>query len=310
MIDRVPSINIRTFDLNLLAVFITLWETRSVTRAAQRLALTQPAVSHALRRLRQAVGDELFVNGKGGLVPTLRGETLIGPVREAFEQIRQALREEVTFVSATARREFNIAAGDLVEFSIMPQLVEYLGLHAPGIVIRLNPVPECGLAQRLLESGELDAVLCAQSLASTVIHSEVLMDISLTILIRKQENLHKPQFPLPLYLARPHVVIWMPDRQATVVDRTLSQYGLQRRIGAVVQNFTTMPMIAARTGYICNVPTLIAAPFAQMFDLSVHEPPLAFDTSQLYLSWHRRVDSDPAHAWFLEQIRSIAHAIS
>jgi DNA-binding transcriptional LysR family regulator len=306
----VPSINTKTFDLNLLAVFTALWDTRSVTRAGERLALTQPAVSHALRRLRQAVGDELFVSGKGGLVPTPRGETLIGPVREALEQINQALRDEATFVYTTAQREFNIAAGDLVEFSLMPALIEYLGRHAPGIVIRLNPVPECGLAQRLLESGELDAVLCARSLESAGIHSEVLMNISLTILIRKQENLQKVQFPLSLYLARPHVVIRMPDRQLTIVDQTLSQYGLHRKIGAVVQNFTTMPMIAARTGYVCNVPSLMAGTFAQMFDLTMHEPPLAFDPSQLHLSWHRRVDADPAHAWLLDQIRSTALAIS
>jgi DNA-binding transcriptional LysR family regulator len=136
------------------------------------------------------------------------------------------------------------------------------------------------------------------------------MEIGLTVLIRKQENLRETQVPLPLYLARPHVVIRMPDRQVTIVDQTLSQYGLRRQIGAAVQNFTTMPMIAARTGYICNVPTLMAGTFAQMFDLSAHEPPIAFDPSQLYLSWHRRFDVDPAHAWLLEQIRAIALAIS
>ena len=129
------KINIKTFDLNLLAVFVTLWDTRSVTRASDRLALTQPAVSHALRRLRDAMGDELFVNAKGGIVPTSRSKVLIGPIREALERIHAALRDQETFVASLAQREFNIAAGDLVEFSILPQLVEHIGQQAPGIMI-------------------------------------------------------------------------------------------------------------------------------------------------------------------------------
>ena len=126
------KINIRSFDLNLLSVFVVLWDTRSVTRASDRLALTQPAVSHALRRMRDAVGDDLFVNAKGGLVPTARCEALIGPVREALEKIGLALQEGETFVPSLAQREFNIAAGDLVEFSIVPQLVEQFGKVRAG----------------------------------------------------------------------------------------------------------------------------------------------------------------------------------
>src|ERR1700754_560553 len=125
--------NTKSLDLNLLAVFMMLWDTRSVTRASDRLALTQPAVSHALRRLRDALGDQLFVSAKGGLVPTSRCETLIGPVREALGKIEEALKDEETFVPSLARRECNIAAGDLVEFSILPRLVEQVGQQAPGI---------------------------------------------------------------------------------------------------------------------------------------------------------------------------------
>jgi DNA-binding transcriptional LysR family regulator len=110
------KINITGFDLNLLSIFVMLWETRSVTRASDRLALTQPAVSHALRRLRDAVGDDLFVNAKGGLLPTARAEALIGPVREALEKIGLALQGQEAFVPSLAVRQLNIAAGDLVEF--------------------------------------------------------------------------------------------------------------------------------------------------------------------------------------------------
>ncbi|SAL82128.1 LysR family transcriptional regulator [Caballeronia choica] len=299
------NVNIKSFDLNLLAVFMTLWDTRSVTRASDRLALTQPAVSHALRRLRDAMGDELFVNAKGGLVPTSRSEALIGPVREALEKIHQALRDQETFVPSLAQREFNIAAGDLVEFSIMPQLVEHIRQQAPGIVIRLGPVPEEGFAYQRLESGDLDVVIGGQPLKELGVHNETLTEINLATLIWKRENLSKPRFPLALYLKRPHVVIRLPDRQGSIVDQTLAQRGLQRQIGAVVQNFMAMPMVAARTGYICNVPSRMASTFGELFEMSVHEPPIAFGTSPLIMSWHKRFDGDPAHAWFLDQVRSM-----
>ncbi|CAL8476846.1 LysR family transcriptional regulator (plasmid) [Caballeronia sp. S22] len=297
--------NTKSLDLNLLAVFMMLWDTRSVTRASDRLALTQPAVSHALRRLRDATGDELFVNAKGGLVPTSRSEALVGPVREALEKIYGALRDEETFVPSLARREFNIAAGDLVEFSFIPELVEHIRQQAPGIVVRLGPVPEEGLAYQRLESGDLDAVISGQPVKEMGIHDETLAQIDLLTLVWKRENLSKPRFPLALYLKRPHVVIRLPDRQGSIVDQTLAQRGLQRQIGAVVQNFMAMPMVAARTGFICNVPSRMAGTFAELFELSVHEPPIAFDTSPLFMSWHRRFDADPAHAWFLDQIRFV-----
>jgi DNA-binding transcriptional LysR family regulator len=297
--------NIQTFDLNLLTTFAVLWETRSVTRASDRLAVTQPAVSHALRRLRDAMGDELFVNAKGGLVPTPRAEALIDPVRDALERIGRALTEVDSFVPSMARRQFNIGAGDLVEFTIIPQLVEQIGQLAPGMLIRMAPVPEGDLGQQLLESGTLDAVISAPPLRGPGVHTETLTDIGLSTLIWKRENLTKRRFPLPLYLKRPHVVIRTSERNGTVVDQTLAQQGLERQIGMVVQTFMAMPMVAARTGYICNVPHRMAQTFADLFDLSVHEPPIRFSPTPLIMSWHRRFDGDAAHAWLLDQIRAV-----
>jgi DNA-binding transcriptional LysR family regulator len=300
------KVNIASFDLNLLSIFVMLWETRSVTRASDRLALTQPAVSHALRRLRDAVGDELFVNAKGGLVPTARSEALIGPVREALEKIGLALKGQEAFVPSLAVRQFNIAAGDLVEFSIVPQLVEHLGREAPGIVVRMHPVPEGDLALAQLASGEVDTIIGGQPQKGMGVHNETLAQIRLATLVWKQEKLRSRRFPLDLYLDRPHVIIQMPPRQESVVEQTLSSLGLQRSIGAVVQNFMAMPIIAARTGYICNVPSRMAGAFAERFGLSVHEPPVDFAATPLYMSWHKRFEADPAHAWLMQQIRDMA----
>lgn len=224
-------------------------------------------------------------------------------------KITFALTDEDTFIPSLAQRQFNIAAGDLVEFSVLPQLVEQLGQLAPGVIIRMAPIPEGSLAHEQLESGALDAIIGAQSFSGQGVNNQILAEISLATLIWKREELGKRRFPMPLYVKRPHVIIRTTDRQGTIVDQTLAERGLQRQIGAVVQNFMAMPMLAARTGYICNVPHSMATTFAGLFDLSVHEPPIDFPPTPMFMSWHRRFDGDPAHAWLLEQVRSAVATI-
>lgn len=304
------KLNVDNFDLNLLAVFLKLWETRSVTRASDKLALSQPAVSHALRRLRDALGDELFVAGKGGLVPTARAEALLTPVREALAQIGFALQKGDSFVPSLAHREFRIGAGDMVEFSIAPQLIEEISREAPGILIKLVPVPEGELGHQTLEAGDIDVVLDGQAVKGPGVRNEVGAQISLVTLIWKREKLDRTRFPLELYLKRPHIIIRTPDRRGTVVDQTLSQQGVTRPIGAIVQHFIAMPVIAARTGYICNLPRGMGPTLANLFALSVHEPPLDFPPSPLYISWHTRFEADLALSWLLQKIRqAVAEAV-
>lgn len=304
------KLNVDTFDLNLLAVFLKLWETRSVTRASDKLALSQPAVSHALRRLRDALGDELFVSGRDGLVPTARAEALLVPVRQALSQIGLALQAGESFVPSLAQREFRIAGGDLVEFAIAPQLIEEIGREAPGILIKLVPVPEGELGYQMLEAGEVDVVLDGTAVKGSGVRNEVAANIDLVTLIWKRERLTKKRFPLELYLKRPHIVIRQPERRGSVVDQTLAAQNLRRPIGAVVQHFIAMPVIAARTGYICNLPSGMAPTFADLFGLSMHEPPIDFPPAPLYIAWHKRFEADQALAWLLQKIRQAVASVA
>jgi len=300
------NINIRTLDLNLLVVFITLWETQSVTRASERLALSQSAVSHALRRLRERMGDELFVLGRAGLLPTPRATELIGPIREALEKIDQAVQGDASFAPATARRTFRIAAGDFVEFLILPRLLQHISIAAPGVVIEIVPLPEPAALPLMLESGAIDLVVNTPMALGAGLRFEQLATIQLLTLIWQRERLDAGRFPLALYLERPHVVISMHDRGGNIIDRTLAAKSLSRRIGAVVQNFMAMPVIASQTGYICNLPSPIARTFADMFSLSCHAPPLEFPEPELIACWHTRFDADEGLQWLRVQIRDSA----
>ncbi|WP_422421668.1 LysR substrate-binding domain-containing protein [Pseudomonas sp. GZD-222] len=300
------NINTRTLDLNLLVVFATLWDTQNVTRAGERLALSQPAVSHALRRLRERLGDELFVAGRHSLVPTARAAELIGPVREALSRLDDVLQGSTPFVPATAQRKFRIASGDFVEFLILPGLIQHIAREAPGVMIEVLPLPSNNALPALLENGEIDLVIGTPTTLGAGLSQESITTVSLLTLIWQREGLAPGRFPLDLYLERPQVMIETHQRQGNIIDDTLQAQGLARRIGVLVQNFMAMPVIASQTGYICNLPGPIAKAFAETFGLSCHEPPVDFPAPELVAYWHARFDSDPGLGWLREQIKACA----
>ncbi|MDH4609033.1 LysR family transcriptional regulator [Pseudomonas sp. BN102] len=300
------NINTRTLDLNLLVVFATLWETQNVTRASERLSLSQSAVSHALRRLRERLGDELFVIGRGGLVPTARAAELIGPVRDALSRLDDVLQGSAPFVPAAVQRKFRIASGDFVEFLILPRLIQHIAREAPGVMIEVVPLPPSSRVSALLESGEIDLVISTPMTLGAGLRHEPITTVSLLTLIWQREGLPPGRFPLDLYLERPQVMIEMHQRDGNIIDQTLQAQGLARRIGVLVQNFMAMPVIASQTGYICNLPGPIAEAFAATFGLSCHEPPVDFPAPELVAYWHSRFDADPGLQWLREQVKSCA----
>lgn len=300
------NINTRTLDLNLLVVFATLWDTQNVTRAGERLALSQPAVSHALRRLRERLGDELFVAGRHSLVPTARAAELIGPVREALSRLDDVLQGSTPFVPATAQRKFRIASGDFVEFLILPGLIQHIAREAPGVMIEVLPLPSNNALPALLENGEIDLVISTPTTLGAGLSQESITTVSLLTLIWQREGLPPGRFPLDLYLERPQVMIETHQRQGNIIDATLQAQGLARRIGVLVQNFMAMPVIASQTGYICNLPGPIAKAFAETFGLSCHEPPVDFPAPELVAYWHTRFDTDPGLQWLRQQIKACA----
>lgn len=296
--------NSKNLDLNLLVLFVTLWETRNVTRAAERLALSQPAVSHGLRRLRERLGEELFVNGRGGLLPTPRASELIVPVREALEKIDQALQGAGRFIPAVTQRKFRIAASDYVEFAILPRLIDRIRQLAPGVVLQMQPLPAAhtGQTQSMLESGEVDLAIDVSDLPGAGLRFEHLFRIPLVTLVWQREGLPAGPVPLELYLERPHVVIGLQDHGGSIIDQMLAAKGMKRQIGAVVQNFMAMPAIAAQTGYLCNLPSPLAKALAEVFKLTIHATPMAFSEPELKLYWHARFDEDESLRWLRAQM--------
>jgi DNA-binding transcriptional LysR family regulator len=299
------KIDLKSIDLNLLHVFVILWDTRSVSRASEALSITQPAVSHALKRLRERLGDPLFISGRTGLVPTSRASFLIQPVRDALGMIRDAIEESSTFVPGSAQREFRIGMLDLVEYWMLPALVETMKLEAPGVLVHGMPLPNPQEAAAMLESGDLDVILTDKEPAEKSVRAELVYEEHLTSLVWKQECLQAETFPMSLFVERPHIVFQGRDLS---IDRALALHGHRRTIGAVAHNFLTMPVVAARTGYICSLPSRIAATFADRFGLSEHLPPIQTDAWPLFAAWHTRKHADPALQWLISKVRAVAQS--
>lgn len=301
----VSRFNIQSLDLNLLSVLVTVWETRSVSRAADRLSLTQSAVSHALRRLRERVGDALFVSGRDGLVPTPRAAEIIGPVQNALHQIATALRVRSTFEPASAEVEFRIGSNDLVESWLFSRILRLAYAEAPGAVIHSVPSPDVDATEALLESGDLDLAISRRPVSGASIHCEPLAQVGFVTMIRKHEAPSSGQMPLQLYMERSHVV-FRQDSGANRVEKALAQLGLRRRIGASVQTYYAMLATAAHTGFLCTVPAPMAGSFAHGLELSAHALPFDIEPAPLYMVRHARYSADPALMWLIDCVKRAA----
>lgn len=298
------------FDLNLLRVFDTLMDQRSVTRAAERLNLTQSAVSHALGRLRTTLDDPLFVRSPGGLRPTTRAEEIAPGIRDGLSRMRDALSPP-DFVPAHATRRFTIATGSYFCDLLLPDLVERLQAEAPGVSVRVVPVTET--VDRALDRGAIDLVLGGAVKAAPRFVEETLFDEDMVWIAAADH----PAIASPHDAARlvhlPHVVISVPrplditpaiegqlaqvfptlliDADRTPEDPLVSVYDAQTAIAVV-----------ARTNSVAMVPRRQADKAAAAGRIAILSGSVA--TAPLSMLWHHKQNADPGLSWFRATIRA------
>lgn len=302
------EINLHRFDINLLVVFLELWELKSVTLASEKMALTQSAVSHALKRLRVALDDELFVSTRAGLQPTPFANELAGPIRKALDDIRAALSIGAHFDPGTAQLNFKIAMSEIIELAVAPALVARIAREAPGILLELDTIASNRTAHELLEAGALQLVISTRDIPGAGIEHDMLADMPVVVMAPGNVPIEGPVIPMETYLAIPHVVFRPPDNRGWMVDQTLTSMGLSRKIGAVVQNYMVMAAVAAEAGYLCHVPRLLVDKIAPVLDLVPYEAPVPIRSSHLIVSSHVTYKADPAVNWLKTQLREVVEA--
>lgn len=297
------------YDLNLLPVFVTLMEERSVTRAAERLGITQPALSNALARLRLMMRDPLFIRERYGIQPTEKAEELAPIIAAALATIDDVITGQQDFDPAEAERLFTIAPNSYVEFALVPAIVARLGAVAPGIRLRLTPFGN-DLAETGVISGTTAMVLGRIADPPDNLVVQHLMDEGLGCVVRADHPDIGDSISREQYERLKHVNVLPPGRIRVGLAQTLEGQGLRREVAVSVTHFLAAPEMIAVTDYCSTLPRLICRHLAGDPRLKILPPPVDLGTFPVDMAWHIRYRHDPAHRWLRSLIAEVAREIS
>jgi DNA-binding transcriptional LysR family regulator len=293
-------------DLNLLVVLDVLLAERNVTRAASRLGLTQPAVSNALSRLRDALGDPLLVRTPHGMMPTPHALAIEAPLRDALERMQNALSGAEGFEPRTSRRTFVLAATDYVQFVLLGALVERIHHIAPNVALRVLPMTRASSWDDLETSVEL--MMTGAPKPPRRLHRRSLFDDRVVALVRAEKTFPEGAMNLARYLEMDHIEV-LPMGGQGLADEVLAKEGRSRKVALMVPHFLVAPFILLRGDYCFTLAERIARPMADLLPLSVHALPFEAPRITIWAYWHARVHSDPAHRWLRRQIALAAASV-
>jgi DNA-binding transcriptional LysR family regulator len=291
-------------DLNLLTVFRALDETRHVTRASRLLGLSQPALSHALRRLRQMFGDPMFVRTPRGMTLTPLAESLAGPIRQALTQLEGEVLDRGPFRPAELTRTFKIRTTDYLEALVSPSLLAALAVEAEHVRFAALPVGT-SLPKADLESGACDLAVAGffEDIPSGF-QQEVLFDDTFACAVRKGNPLSRAgALTLDAFCAGRHVLVAPSGELTGAVDRVLARRKRARRVVAGTSAFMVAAWICANSTYILTAPSRLLTSLAGPLGLRTFAPPISLPPIRVSQVWHERSHADPAHQWFRELVR-------
>jgi DNA-binding transcriptional LysR family regulator len=292
--------NLRGIDLNLLVTLETLLTERNVTRAAQRLHLSQPSVSVQLRKLREIFSDPLLSPAAGGMMPTARGQALLPAVRSALGEIRKVLSKSSAFEPKTAQITWQIAAADYAEQAILLPLLMKLRRAAPDARVAVRHAGHERMFKQL-ESGTIDLALLAMDSAPDHLHRHVLYKEHYVLIARKGHPALKRKLTLERFCELDYVVV-SPEGGGfrAITDTVLESRGRKRRVALSTQHFLFLPEIIAKTDLAALAPSRLVRDRTDR--LQIVSPPLAIPSFDMGMIWHERSHLDPAQAWLREQI--------
>ena len=294
--------DLRRIDLNLLVILDALLSEQHVTRAAERLHLSQPAVSHALARLRDLLGDPLLVRQGGALVATARALELTTPLAEALAQV-QALLAPNRFDPATAKRRFRVAMSDYGAAIFLPQLVRALRREAPGIDLQIVQTSREGMIDGVL-NGDLDLAAGVFPDTPAELRTTPLFEEHYTCLVDRNSLPDSGVLDLPTYLSRPHVLLEMRGSGTPEIERALKAVRERRHVAISLPHWGVAPRLIEGTDLILTVSSRGVLAIDQEQLLAV-PPPFHIPTFAFELAWHARRGGDVGLQWLSGQVRGV-----
>lgn len=288
--------DIRAVDLNLLKAFDALISERAVTRAASRIGLSQPAMSHALSRLRGLFADELFVRTQSGMEPTARAREIAPLVSAAIEHIEAALNLGVGFDPAKSVGTFTAGMAEYAEVALVGKLAAAFAEQAPRATLRLLPLTGVDAAEQL-ERGSIDAAVAHLRALPNAIESTILLRDPFVAVMRKDHPLAGRPLSLEAYASQRHVLVSPRGDTSGAIDRILVDFGLRRRIALLVATYLALPAALAESDLVAAAPSRTARQIAGIAEIAILPLPVDLAVT-VSMAWHRRSASEPAQAWF------------
>lgn len=288
-------------DLNLLIALNALLEERSVTKAADRLHTTQPAMSSSLSKLREYFGDELLVRSGREMTPTAQAEFMMGPIAEVLGVIRQAMKAKPAFDPGSAERVFRIAMSDYMASLTLPGLLDLFRRTAPKIQVDVIPSDESMLTR--LERGDIDLSISPEKYLSPDHPSELISEDNYVVVVDKNNPLIGKTITLEHYLEMRHVVVDLSsDRTSSFEDWFLEHFGISRQYVARVPVFSMVPYLIVDTPFIATMHATLAKRLAKHYDIRLVAVPKDFPVLREHMQWHRLKQYDLGLAWLREQL--------
>lgn len=294
-------INLNRIDLNLFAVFDAIYTAGSLTKAADVLCITQPAVSNSLARLRDMLSDPLFVRTGHSMTPTPVAQNIIVPAREALRLLRTSVQESHTFNPLTSEKSFNFASRDLLEVSIMPRLIGRLQEVSPGISVTNYEISRSQVVSAMA-SGSLDFFADASTFTDPHLCKQKIAEDQFVVLARSDHPLLTDGLDLDTFLKLGHIHVSHRKSGPGPIDIALDKLGKKRRVVMRGQHFLTVPSAIVKTDLIACMPYHLA----KHYDLAIYPLPLDLPAVEYFLYWHVSADHDQAHLWMREQIFEVA----
>ena len=304
------SIELNAIDLNLLVAFEALFAERSVTLAAQKLHLGQPAMSAALGRLRLLFADELFIRIGREMQPTSKALEIASGILAALNQIRQTLEANQVFDCKTSSRWFAIGSSDYTSFVVLPALLAFCSQAAPQLNFRLIGYEKDSVGE-LLEQGAIDLALGVfPAPPQQVNHIALFQERFVGIARRGHPAIDRSAMPLETFASLPHALVTLRRDTTGEIDKLLAQRQLQRRVAVTTPHMLALPAILATTDLIATVPDRLATQLARLHNLELFELPIETETWTVSMLWSKLADQDTANSWLRRTLSQISQTIS
>ena len=297
------EVDLRVVDLNLLVILEVLLEERSVTRAAHRLGMSQPAASRALGRLRILFADALLVDGPGGYLLSARAEDMRPMLRQTLAGVGQMLQAS-PFDPATATGSVRLVMPDLQAAALMPHLLTAVAREAPALNLDVQALGSS--AMEALENDNADAVVGLIEQAPSGIHRRRLYEERLVTFMRAGHPAAQRELTLDQFLALDHIAVNITGVGPAPVDEALALIGRERRVKVRAPNFFAAMEIAARSDLVMTLPLSLAHVSEAKRRFVLLPPPLHLETFPMSLAWHARHQDTPKHIWLRRTIVAVA----